>query len=97
METFPVIFRAEKSGDFKGEVTAVFPTIKLLDGSLSCYSHIGQHEFASVGWYRRTRCAKPKEYASLLAELTRIYTTNVPNDMYDQPVRLVIQKRLVRR
>lgn len=70
----PVIFRAEKSGDFKNQVTAVFPT---LPGSgshdFTVYAHVGQHGTGSHGWYARTRAAKPAEYAPLLAELRRIY------------------------
>ena len=70
----PVIFRAEKSGDFKNQVTAVFPT---LPGSgahdFTVYAHVGQHGTGSHGWYAQTRAAKPAEYAPLLAELRRIY------------------------
>jgi len=85
----PVIFRAEKSGDFKNHVTAVFPT---LPGSgahdFTVYAHVGQHGTGSHGWYAQTRAAKPAEYAPLLAELRRIYEGD-PRE----PVRLRVVER----
>ena len=66
-----VIFRAERSGRFKGDVTAVFP-YEPGDSAdnMSCYAHIGQHSFASLAWYHeRTRPALPGEYESLKREL----------------------------
>lgn len=74
METLPVIFRAERSGDFEGEITAVFPTLPWDNsGNLTTYAHMGQHSGGSMGWYYETRPARPAEYASLLAELRAIY------------------------
>ena len=64
-----VLFRADKSGDFKGVVTAVFPDDDEGDGTVSCYAHVGQHSACSRGWYRTTRPATPEEYADLKAEL----------------------------
>lgn len=61
-----VIFRADRSGDFKGQVTAVFPA------DMSCYAHIGQHSECGDDWYRTTRPATPAEYASLHRELVQI-------------------------
>ncbi len=69
----PVIFRAERSGDFKGEVTAVLPTIDANPGKLTVYAHIGQHSEATRGWYNETRAATPDEYAGLMRELSGIY------------------------
>jgi hypothetical protein len=88
MDTIRVIFRAERSGPFKGDVTAVFPDNPWNHhGGMACYAHIGQHSGCSLGWYRTTRPATPEEYAPLLAELRSIYETG------DKPVRLVIAKR----
>lgn len=70
----PVIFRAERSGKFKGDVTAVFPEFTEWCGDMACYSHIGQHSTCSLEWYYSTRPATPEEYAPLLAELKTIYT-----------------------
>lgn len=71
----PVIFRAEKSGDHKGEVTAVFPTLPWTGPrDFTVYAHLGQHGAGTLGWYQqRTRAAKPAEYSSLLRELRQIY------------------------
>jgi hypothetical protein len=81
----PVIFRAERSGDFKDQVTAVLPTIPYNDTTLTTYAHVGQHGGGSYAWYsQHTRPATPKEYDSLLKELTFVY------DGY----KLVIRKKL---
>jgi hypothetical protein len=70
----PVIFRAEKSGDFKDSVTAVFPTFPGTGAKdFTVYAHVGQHSIGSFGWYNRTRPAKPSEYASLFSGLRGIY------------------------
>lgn len=87
VERHPVIFRAVRSGKFKGDVTAVFPTIEGSPGEMSCYGHIGQHGSCTLGWYRQTRPALPAEYADLLRELRGIYEES------DDPVRLVVRKR----
>ena len=73
MNEIPVIFRCERSGPYKDEVTAVFPSLPANPDNLVCYAHIGQHCEGSIGWYNGTRAAKPVEYAALLAELRRIY------------------------
>ena len=70
---YPVIFRAEKSGQFKGNVTAVFPCDDEGRGQFTIYAHVGQHGTGTMGWYQGTRAAKPEEYASLLKELKSIY------------------------
>lgn len=70
----PVIFRADRSGDFKGNVTAVFPTLPadIRGDQMTCYAHIGQHSGCSAEWYQTTRAAKPDEYRDLLKELQAI-------------------------
>ena len=67
----PVIFRADKSGQFKGDVTAAFPCEPgtSIPDSMSCYSHVGQHGSCSMSWYHGTRAATPEEYAALKREL----------------------------
>ena len=87
MQPLRVIFRAEKSGDFKGAVTAIFPDDPTVAGWLSAYSHVGQHSMACPAWYRTTRPATLDEYAPLLAELRLTYETG-PDAM-----RLVVCKR----
>lgn len=71
----PVIFRAERGGDHKGSVTAVFPTLPGTSDpyTATCYAHIGQHSACDRGWYQTTRAATPAEYADLLRELRWIY------------------------
>jgi hypothetical protein len=70
-EPVPVIFRAERSGDFRGEVTACFPTLPGTydSGTFQIYAHMGQHGSASREWYNRTRAATKAESAPLRAEL----------------------------
>lgn len=74
-DSLPVIFRAERSGDFKGAVTAVFPTEPGTSDpwTFSIYAHVGQHGTGVPEWYRATRAATPAEAAPLLGELRRIY------------------------
>lgn len=69
-----VVFRAERSGKFKGDVTAVFPEIPADQHGyqMSCYAHVGQHGACSRQWYWSTRLAKPEEYASLQRELESV-------------------------
>lgn len=87
-EQLPVLFRADRSGYFKGAVTAVFPTLPGSDAyTATCYAHIGQHGACSRGWYWQTRAARPEEYTDLLAELRRIYERG------DDAVQLVVAQR----
>lgn len=89
----PVIFRAERSGDHKGAVTAVFPTLPgTAAHDVTCYAHVGQHGTASRAWYVETRAAMPDEYADLLAELRRIYERDDDADA----VRLKVVQRWTR-
>lgn len=75
-EVLPVIFRAEKRGDHKGEITAVFPTLPGTNdpGTFTTYAHIGQHSAGTLAWYRETRPATTDERAALLKELQRVYS-----------------------
>jgi hypothetical protein len=70
-ESVPVIFRAERGGPCRGEVTAVFPTLPASrDGhEVTVYARTGQHSGGSRGWYQQTRAATPAEYANLKSEL----------------------------
>jgi hypothetical protein len=70
-EETPVIFRAERSGPFKGDVTAVFPCepATYQGPDCTCYAHVGQHSGCAWSWYNKTRAAKPEEYAALQREL----------------------------
>lgn len=82
-ETLPVIFRAGKAAEMRGEITAVFPTLPwdTHGRELTVYAHVGQHGGASFGWYQGTRAAKPEEYADLLTELRSIYERSLaPGD-----------------
>jgi len=96
MTKFPVIFRKDKIGNNspiynEHEIVAVFPTEQGTNdpSTMSCYAHIGQHSSCSIGWYQRTKPAKPEEYASLLSELKGYYE----NAHYGEPVQLVVHKR----
>jgi hypothetical protein len=93
-EPLPVIFRADRSGDFKGSVTAVFPTLPGTSDpwTATYYATVGQHGSCSREWYWTTRAATPAEYADLLAELRGIYES----DHYGAPVALAITKRWTR-
>jgi hypothetical protein len=73
-EKLPVLFRVECAGKFKGDVSAVFPTLSANPGMAVCYAHIGQHSECSRSWFNETRNATPDECAALLAELTDIYS-----------------------
>lgn len=69
-----VIFRKERSGYFKGAITAVFPYLldNYVEGTMMCYAHVGQHSGCSLDWYFHTVPAKPEEYKELYEELTQI-------------------------
>jgi len=72
-ETVMVLFRVDKHGEFKGNVTAVFPEMEGSPGMMTCYAHVGQHSSCSLGWMReKTRPAKPEEYKNLANELRSI-------------------------
>jgi hypothetical protein len=90
--SLPVLFRAEKSGQFKGDVTAVFPTLPGTNAyDFTVYAHVGQHGTGTMGWYYTTRPAKPEEYASLLRELRGIYESE---QLSEPPVKLRVVQRI---
>lgn len=92
--TLPVTFRRQRSGPFKGSITAVLPTLPsgYTGGDMTCYSAGEGHSGCSLGWYYdTTRPATEAEYADTLARLRRLYEN--PDD---DPVRLVIVKRITR-
>jgi hypothetical protein len=77
-----VLFRAEKSGPFKGHVTAVIASVGKATfdarGEADCYAHTGQHSTCALGWYLSTRAATLAEYMSLYRELIQIgYAPNI--------------------
>ena len=64
-----VVFRKEKDGD----IVAVFPyDIADWRGSMTCYSHVGQHSSMRVDYYKDTSPAYPMQYERLLKELESI-------------------------
>ena len=67
----PVIFRADRGGDFKDNITAVFPCEPYDQAGydMACYARMGQHAGCSQAWYATTRAATHAEYADLQREL----------------------------
>ena len=77
-DTLPVLFRRPRGkAAFENDgVTAVFPTLPGVNAyDMTCYAHVGQHGACNMGWYYSTRPATPAEYADLMDELIRIYST----------------------
>ena len=71
-EFTPVLFRTEKAGYCKGDVTAVFFMECAEHGNsdrMTCYAHVGQHGSCDAGWLRLTRRATFAEYDALRLEL----------------------------
>jgi len=66
-----VVFRCNKSGDFKGVVFAMLPhECGDRSGHVTCYQHIGQHGTADYsGCIRDSRPATEEEYADLKKEM----------------------------
>lgn len=72
-----VLFRVSK-GD-RQEVVAILSDAGAVTfdarGEATCYAHAGQHGTCHVAWYldpKRTRVARPPEYAALKKELESI-------------------------
>jgi len=96
-ESLPVIFRTHRHGEYKGVVTAVFPTLPGTPDpwSFTVYEHVGQHSDASKAWYLTTCAAKPEQFADLLRELRGIYET--PDSAWEiPPVNLQVAQRFTR-
>ena len=75
-----MIFRKEKSGQFKGDVYALFPhEVCNYNGNVTCYMHIGQHHEANyILWIQTTIPAQKSEYMDLYKELSDIgYNINI--------------------
>lgn len=82
----PVLFRKDYEAS-EWHITAVFPTEPAtIDGyTMTCYAHLGQHGACSMGWYIKTKAAKPSEYADLQKELQAIgYNLKVYHRMTPQ-------------
>ena len=73
MEPTKVIFRKWPASE-GGDVIALFPLHPATNDGWLCdsYEHIGQHGGADPLIVTRTTLARPKEYASLKAELRKI-------------------------
>lgn len=71
--TTPVMFRVDKAGGFKGQVTAMFPYEIELNYNVGAYVHVGQHHNVDYDTViQQTRPATPEEYKDLKAELESI-------------------------
>lgn len=90
METQVVIFRMCYNPYTKvWEPSAFFPYSYCGVGNIVCYAHNEGHGTAALSYYQHsTKKAEPEQYAELLKELKQIYEEG------DEPVRLVIQKRI---
>lgn len=68
----PVIFRYDPDFD---EVLAFFPNTYEPERAcyqIGVYTHIGQHGYADIDYYRLTKKATPEQFAPLLRELVEI-------------------------
>lgn len=84
-EALPIMFVQSDSGEFAGDVTAIFPTLQGTNAhDVSCYAHIGQHGTASLEWYKTQRHCNRAERNALYHELRGIYENG------DDPVSLYI-------
>lgn len=75
-----VVFRCDKSGDFKDQVFALFPhEVSTHNGLVNCYQHVGQHSSANYsGCISVSRPATPKEYKDLKVEMEGLgYDLNI--------------------
>lgn len=78
-EILKVLFRKERSGQFKGSVTAIFPdswkdNTWVNPGNVMTFD--GCHNEGTIAWYRDTIKATPEEYSDLLTMLKYLYETN---------------------
>jgi len=75
-----IVFRVDKSKDFKGTVFALFPhEVSDHKGNVLSYQHVGQHSGADYnGCIASSRPATADEYADLKKEMESIgYDINV--------------------
>lgn len=69
-----VAFKVTKYGEFKGDVTAIFPELEANKGNKQCFALFEGHGECSNDWIRtQTRNAKPNEYSATKAVLERDY------------------------
>ena len=70
-----VMFRKEKSGDFKDTIFAIFPyEIADLEGNVMSYQNIGQHSAVTFDIaMKHSVPALPKEYKELKKEMETCY------------------------
>lgn len=72
-----VVFRADTTKAFKGDIIAIMPHDAERNGNVGYYVHVGQH---GTGDYQvmlsTTRLAKPKEYKELKQEMERVHGYN---------------------
>lgn len=73
-----VLFRVERSGDFKGSIFAIFPYERYKNERfVEGYAHIGQHFAGDYDFLMRSsREATEAEYKELKAELERFFGYN---------------------
>lgn len=66
-----VVFRCDKSGDFKGIVFALLPhEVSDRNGHVTSYQHVGQHSSADYnGCVTDSRLATEEEYKDLKKEM----------------------------
>ena len=55
------------------ECVAFFINLPAKYGYISMYSHIGQHDEASLEYYQSTKKASPEQYKELYKELQSVY------------------------
>lgn len=75
-----VVFRCDKSGDFKDVVFAMLPhECDDRNGHVTCYQHVGQHSSANYqGCIKDSRPATEEEYKDLKKEMEGLgYNLNV--------------------
>ena len=69
-----VVFKKDRDD---GEVIAFFPQSvsdgSANDGMISCYAHMGQHQEASLDYFKACKPCSEDEYDGLLNELESIY------------------------
>lgn len=69
-----VVFRMSKNPYTKeDECVAFFINLPAKYGYISMYSHIGQHDEASLEYYQSTKKASPEQYKELYKELQSVY------------------------
>lgn len=68
-----VVFRTERSGEFAGSVTAVFPDMDKRRGWFAIFTEDGEKTSGNWMWYGSTRAATPEEREKLMPRLKKTY------------------------